>query len=59
MTIEVINTSGQLVPTSEINSLLTFALLELELIVVLEIHPYHLQLQVMVTLHKLAILILL
>jgi probable rRNA maturation factor len=31
MTIEVINTSGQLVPTSEINSLLTFALLELEL----------------------------
>jgi len=31
MTIEVINTSGQLVPTTEINSLLTFALLELEL----------------------------
>jgi probable rRNA maturation factor len=31
MTIEVINTSGQLVPTSEINSLLTFALLELQL----------------------------
>ena len=31
MTIEVINTSGQLVPATEINSLLTFALLELEL----------------------------
>jgi probable rRNA maturation factor len=31
MTIEVINTSGQLVPATEINSLLTFALLELQL----------------------------
>jgi probable rRNA maturation factor len=31
MTIEVINTSGQLVPATEINSLLTFALLELVL----------------------------
>jgi len=31
MTIEVTNTSGQLVPATEINSLLTFALLELEL----------------------------
>jgi probable rRNA maturation factor len=31
MTIEVINTSGQLVPATEINSLLTFALLELAL----------------------------
>jgi probable rRNA maturation factor len=31
MTIEVTNTSGQLVPAAEINSLLTFALLELEL----------------------------
>ena len=31
MTIEVINTSGQLVPATEINSLLTFAVLELEL----------------------------
>jgi len=31
MTIEVINTSWQLVPATEINSLLTFALLELEL----------------------------
>jgi probable rRNA maturation factor len=31
MTIEVINTSGQLVPAPEINSLLTFALLELAL----------------------------
>jgi probable rRNA maturation factor len=31
MTIEVLNTSGQLVPATEINSLLTFALLELEL----------------------------
>jgi len=31
MTIEVINTSGQLVPATEINSLLTFALFELEL----------------------------
>ena len=31
MTIEVINTSGQLVPATEVNSLLTFALLELEL----------------------------
>ena len=31
MTIEVPNTSGQLVPATEINSLLTFALLELEL----------------------------
>jgi probable rRNA maturation factor len=31
MTIEVINTSGQLVPAAEINSLLTFALLELQL----------------------------
>jgi probable rRNA maturation factor len=31
MTIEVINTSGQLVPATEINSLLTFALLELKL----------------------------
>jgi probable rRNA maturation factor len=31
MKIEVINTSGQLVPATEINSLLTFALLELEL----------------------------
>jgi probable rRNA maturation factor len=30
MTIEVLNTSGQLVPATEINSLLTFALLELE-----------------------------
>ena len=29
MTIEVTNTSGQLVPATEINSLLTFALLEL------------------------------
>jgi len=31
MTIEVTNTSGQLVPATEINSLLTFALLDLEL----------------------------
>ena len=31
MTIEVTNTSGQLVPATEINSLLTFALLELAL----------------------------
>ena len=31
MTIEVTNTSGQLVPAAEINSLLTFALLELAL----------------------------
>jgi probable rRNA maturation factor len=31
MTIEVTNTSGQLVPAAEINSLLTFALLELQL----------------------------
>lgn len=31
MTIEVTNTSGQLVPATEITSLLTFALLELEL----------------------------
>ena len=31
MTIEVTNTSGQLVPAAEINSLLTFALLELDL----------------------------
>ena len=31
MTIEVINTSGQLVPAIEINSLLTFALLQLQL----------------------------
>jgi probable rRNA maturation factor len=31
MTIEVTNTSGQLVPATEINSLLTFALLELQL----------------------------
>jgi len=31
MTIEVLNTSGQLVPATEINSLLTFALLELAL----------------------------
>ena len=31
MTIEVINTSGQLVPATEINSLLTFALFELQL----------------------------
>jgi len=31
MTIEVINTSGQLVPATEINSLLTFVLLELAL----------------------------
>ena len=31
MTIEVTNTSGQLVPATEINSLLTFALLALEL----------------------------
>lgn len=31
MTIEVTNTSGQLVPATEINSLLTFSLLELEL----------------------------
>jgi len=31
MTIEVTNTSGQLVPATEIDSLLTFALLELEL----------------------------
>jgi probable rRNA maturation factor len=31
MTIEVTNTSGQLVPAAEINSLLTFTLLELEL----------------------------
>ena len=31
MTIEVTNTSGQLVPATEINSLLTFALFELEL----------------------------
>ncbi len=31
MTIEVTNTSGQLVPATEINSLLTFALLELVL----------------------------
>jgi probable rRNA maturation factor len=31
MTIEVTNTSGQLVPAAEINSLLTFALLELSL----------------------------
>jgi len=31
MTIEVTNTSGQLVPATEISSLLTFALLELEL----------------------------
>jgi probable rRNA maturation factor len=31
MTIEVLNTSGQLVPATEINSLLTFALLDLEL----------------------------
>ena len=31
MTIEVTNTSGRLVPATEINSLLTFALLELEL----------------------------
>jgi probable rRNA maturation factor len=31
MTIEVTNTSGQLVPATEINSLLTFALLEFEL----------------------------
>jgi probable rRNA maturation factor len=31
MTIEVTNTSGQLVPATEINSLLSFALLELEL----------------------------
>ncbi len=31
MTIEVINTSGQLVPATEINSLRTFALLELAL----------------------------
>jgi probable rRNA maturation factor len=31
MTIEVMNTSGQLVPATEINSLLTFALLELAL----------------------------
>ena len=31
MTVEVTNTSGQLVPAAEINSLLTFALLTLEL----------------------------
>ena len=31
MTIEVTNTSGQLVPATEINSLLTYALIELEL----------------------------
>jgi probable rRNA maturation factor len=51
MTIEVINTSGQLVPTSEINSLLTFALLELELNLECEINVSFVEDDYMTELH--------
>ena len=51
MTIEVINTSGQLVPTTEINSLLTFALLELELNLECEINVSFVEDDYMTELH--------
>jgi len=51
MTIEVINTSGQLVPTTEINSLITFALLELELNLECEINVSFVEDDYMTELH--------
>ena len=51
MTIEVTNTSGQLVPTTEINSLLTFALLELELNLECEINVSFVEDDYMTELH--------
>mgnify|MGYP001172639178 FL=1 len=51
MTIEVINTSGQLVPATEINSLLTFALLELELNLECEINVSFVEDDYMTELH--------
>ena len=51
MTIDVINTSGQLVPTTEINSLLTFALLELELNLECEINVSFVEDDYMTELH--------